>query len=86
VANTHKVKVFVEKKKTDNLKIVVKDDKGNEVMNQYYGKKEIKAALCIDFSELKAGKYTLEVTNYKETIVKDLDLISNTTVERKILI
>jgi hypothetical protein len=55
-------------------------------MNQYYGKKEIKAALCIDFSELKAGKYTLEVTNYKETIVKDLDLISNTTVERKILI
>ena len=88
VQNSHSLKVFVEKKKGDNLKVELKDKDGMSVLTRFIDKKSTKAAYCFDLEALDSGVYQLEITNNKEVYVKDLNLVKTEKieVEKKIIL
>ena len=87
VKQTHVLKVFIEKEKGSQLKLEIKDEKGESLLVNYVSKKAIASRIYIDLNALKDGNYILEFSNKSEKFTKELNLSSKEVVnnEKKIV-
>lgn len=77
VVNSMKVNLLIEKEIGNSLEISLKNSNGEIIYVESLGKKMEKFAKKFDLSNLENGKYTFEIANGKEKIVKEIDVTSN---------
>ena len=80
VQNSFIMRVFIEKMTGDAIKIELKDKNGTSLFSKFTGKKEAIKCFNIDMSNLESANYTLEISNGKELMVKNLNLQQGETV------
>lgn len=81
IQNTLTMNVLLEKEKGDKVKISLRNSKGKVIHEQLVGKSAKKFGLKLNFSEVEDGRYTLEVSDSHEAIVKNIDLSTHEVKE-----
>lgn len=86
--NSLKMNIMIEKTADKDLIVVLKDSKGDILIRERVGKKDISYHGKYDLSELEDGKYTFEFTKGDEKIVKEINLVTTkpTTISRQIAV
>ena len=80
VQNSFVIRLFIEKMTCDDIKIELKNKNGTPLFSKFMGKKEAIKCFNIDMSNLESANYTLEISNGKELMVKNLNLKQGETV------
>ncbi|HEV7381603.1 MAG TPA: hypothetical protein VGN64_17515 [Dyadobacter sp.] len=81
VKNTLTMNVLMEKQKGEIVKLRLLDSKGKVVHEESISKSLQKFGRKLNFSEVTDGKYTLEISDEKEMIVKNINLTTNEVSE-----
>ena len=81
VKDTLKMNVLIEKQEGERLIVRLLNDQGQVLHQDVLTKKQKKYARRLDFSESKDGRYTVEITNGQERIVKQINLSTQGLVE-----
>lgn len=81
VNNTLTMSVLLEKSKGDKVTISLRNGDGKVIHEQLVGKSAQKFGVKLNFSEVPDGRYTLEVSDSHESIVKKIDLSTNEVKE-----
>ncbi len=81
VVNTLTMNVLLEKEKGEQVDISLRDSAGKVIHQERVGKLAKKFGVKLNFSEVPDGRYTLEVSNAHESIVKKIDLSTNEVKE-----
>lgn len=74
VTNTHNLKLFVEKKKGQSLKIQVKNTDGQTLLTEFVDKNSTKYGVNLNMDSLAEGKYVIEISNDTEMLKKDIQI------------
>lgn len=72
--NSTKMNLLVEKTGSDKIYVVLKDAKNEVLYAETIAKKDAKYWRKFDMADLKDGNYRFEVSNGKETVVKEISL------------
>ena len=81
VKNTLTMNVLMEKQKGEIVKLRLLDSKGKVVHEEKFSKSLEKFGRKLNFSEVTDGRYTLEISDEKEMIVKKINLSTNEVTE-----
>lgn len=81
VQNTLTMNVLMEKQKGESVKLRLLDSKGKVVHEETVSKSLEKFGRKLNFSEVTDGRYTLEISDDKEMIVKNINLTTNEVTE-----
>ena len=71
-----KMSVLIHKKIDKDLTVILKDNKGEILINEHVRRKVSKYHAKYDLSELEDGKYTIEFTKGNEKLVKEINLVT----------
>lgn len=77
IKNTVSMNVMMEKEKGQKVTIRLIDTQGQVVHEEFVPKYLTKAGRRLNFSEMRDGDYTLEISNDDEKIVKSIHLSTN---------
>lgn len=77
VVNTMKVNVTISKEQGNWVEIRIKNEKSETIYVEVVNRKAKQFAKKFDLEGLEDGKYRFEITNGKETIVKEINLQTN---------
>ncbi len=88
VANTHNLKLFVEKQKGQSLKIQLKDLDGQSLLTEFVHKNNTRYGVNLNMEGLKEGQYVIEISNDKEIVKKEILITTSepSSIVRKIKI
>jgi hypothetical protein len=81
IKNTLTMNFLMEKQKGEKVTVQLIDAKGKVLHQELVGKSMVKFGRKFNFSEMQDGHYTLEVSDDKERIVKNIFLRSNEVME-----
>jgi hypothetical protein len=81
VKNTLSMRLMMEKIRGEKVQIRLVDKKGNVLHEEMIGKRTEKYSRKFDFSQIKDGSYTMEITNGDELITKEINLSTAGVVE-----
>lgn len=81
IKQTSKVKVFVEKNKGEKLLIRLKNEQGDVLHTEAIGKSQTTYKGSYDLEQLQDGKYTFEIENSAERLVKSVQISTQKPVE-----
>ncbi|GAB2779251.1 hypothetical protein GCM10027275_23490 [Rhabdobacter roseus] len=81
IQNTLKMNLLIEKQEGERLTVRLLNEQGQVLHEDLLTKKQKKYARRLDFSEIKDGRYTVEITNGQERIVKQINLSTQGIVE-----
>lgn len=77
VVNTMKINVMIAKEQGNWIEIRLKDADNETIYVEVVNRKTTQFAKKFDLEGLQDGKYRFEITNGKETIVKEINLQTN---------
>lgn len=77
VVNTMKINVMIAKEQGNWIEIRLKDADNETIYVEVVNRKTTQFAKKFDLEGLEDGKYRFEITNGKETIVKEINLQTN---------
>lgn len=81
IKQTSKVKVFVEKNKGEKLLIRLKNEQGDVLHTETIGKSQTFYKGSYDLEQLQDGKYSFEIENSAERLVKNVQISTQKPVE-----
>jgi hypothetical protein len=81
VKNTLTMNFLMEKEKGQRVVLRLMDGKGKVIHEEYVSKSIRKFGRKFNFSEVPDGRYTLEISDENERIVKDIFLKTNEVME-----
>ena len=81
VRNTLTMNFLMEKEKGERVSLRLRDSKGKIIHEEVVGKAIRKFGRKFNFSEVEDGRYTLEIFDDKEVIVKNIFLTSRDVME-----
>jgi hypothetical protein len=74
VKNTLTMNVLMEKQKGERIKLRLLDSKGKVIHEETIARSLEKCARKLNFQQVTDGRYTLEISDEKEMIVKNINL------------
>ncbi|WP_337041969.1 hypothetical protein [Emticicia sp. 17c] len=77
VNNTMKINVMIAKEQGNWVEIRLKNEKNETIYVEVVNRKTTQFAKKFDLQGLEDGKYRFEISNGKETIVKEVSLLTN---------
>ena len=81
VKNTLSMRLLMEKDRGEKVYVRLLDSKGLALHEELVGKRTGKYARSFDFSQIKDGSYTLEISNGEERVLKEINLSTAGVVE-----
>ena len=86
--NNSKMNILIEKNTDNNMTVILKNEKGEELYSEQIAKNSKSFHLKFDMSELEDGKYTFVFIQGDEKIVKEINIVSEiiTQPNRQIVI
>jgi hypothetical protein len=81
VKNTLTMNVLMEKQRGERVKICLRNSSGSILHEETVPKSLEKFARKFNFSEIADGKYTLEISDDNEKVVKNINLTTNDVSE-----
>lgn len=81
VKDSLSMRLMMEKKAGERVSVRLMNQKGQVLHEEMVNKKQQKYACNFDFSTIRDGRYTLEISNGTERIKKDINLTTMDIVE-----
>ncbi len=81
VKDSLKMRLLLEKKAGEKVMVRLLNSQGQVLHEEVVGKRQQKYGRNFDFSQIKDGRYTLEITNRDEVIKRSINLTTTDLVE-----
>ena len=81
VKDSLKMRLLLEKKAGEKVLVRLINQQGQVLHEEVVGKRQQKYGRNFDFSQIKDGRYTLEITNRDEVIKRSVNLTTSGLVE-----
>ncbi|TDB63976.1 hypothetical protein [Arundinibacter roseus] len=81
VKDSLSMKLLLEKQAGERVVVRLLNQSGETLHEEFLGKKMKKYARSFDFSQIKDGRYTLEISNGDERILKEIRLSTTDLIE-----
>ncbi len=81
VKDSLKMRLLLEKKAGQRVTVRLINQRGQVLHEETLGKRQRKYGRSFDFSQIKDGRYTLEITNRDEVVKRSINLTTTDLVE-----
>ncbi|GGM99977.1 hypothetical protein GCM10010967_37550 [Dyadobacter beijingensis] len=76
ISDTNKVRLSVDKKENERLRVVLKDKAGKIYYSEVFNDRDTKYRRVFNLDEMNDGKYYFELSHKKDKLVKEVNIES----------
>ncbi|WP_353717738.1 hypothetical protein [Dyadobacter sp. 676] len=79
ISDTNKVKLSVDKKENERLRVVLKDKAGKIYYSEVFNERDTKYRRVFNLDEMSDGTYYFELSHKKDKLVKEVNIESTSS-------